>query len=186
MFTVVGISGSLRRGSLNSMLLRAAAELMPPDSRLQILSIAEIPLYDGDVEVAGVPAEVNEAKSAVMAAGALLIVAPEYNGGMPGVAKNALDWMSRPPADKAKVYGGLPVAVTGATPGLLGTATAQAAWLPVLRNLGTEVWPERLLVPYADKAFDASGRIVDEALRTNLGRYMAGFVEWAKKRRALG
>src|SRR5262245_59591043 len=97
MVTLIGISGSLRRGSYNSAVLRAAAALMPPDSALRVESIAAIPLYNGDVESAsGVPEPVARLKDAIAAADGLLLVTPEYNNSLPGVTKNAIDWLSRP------------------------------------------------------------------------------------------
>ena len=100
MTAIVGISGSTRRGSFNSALLRAAAAAMPEGAELRIESIADIPLYNGDVEAQqGIPAPVARLKDAIAAADGLLLVTPEYNNSIPGVAKNAIDWLSRPPAD---------------------------------------------------------------------------------------
>src|SRR5215211_3945324 len=141
MTTIVGLSGSLRRSSFNSSLLRVAAELAPVDTRVEIASIRDIPLYDGDVEAeSGIPAPVGQLKDRIAGADGLLLVTPEYNNSIPGVFKNAIDWLTRPPADIARVFGGRPVAVMGATPGPGGTILAQAAWLPVLRTLGTLPW----------------------------------------------
>ena len=136
--TIVGISGSLRRGSFNSMLLRAAVELAPADAKIEVGSIREIPLYDGDVEAEqGIPKPVQALKDQIIAADGLLLVTPEYNNSIPGVFKNAIDWLSRPPADIARVFANRPVALMGATPGGGGTMLAQTAWLQVLRTLGT-------------------------------------------------
>ena len=100
MTTLIGLSGSLRQGSFNSALLRAAVGLMPADVELRIASIRGIPLYDGDLEAAeGVPAAVQALKDSIAAADGLLFVTPEYNNSMPGVMKNAVDWLSRPAAD---------------------------------------------------------------------------------------
>ena len=138
---IIGISGSLRRASFNSMLLRAASQLAPDGTTIEIASMRGIPLYDGDVESAeGIPAPVQELKTRIAEADGLLIVTPEYNNSIPGVLKNAIDWLSRPAVDIPKVFGGRPVAVIGATPGPAGTSLAQAAWLPVLRTLGTAPW----------------------------------------------
>ena len=143
MTTIVGISGSLRRASYNTSLLGAAAALMPKNTQLRIETIRGIPLYDGDLEAAeGIPQPVTGLKEAVAAADALLLATPEYNNSIPGVFKNAIDWLSRPPADISRVFRGTPVAVIGATPGGFGTILGQNAWLPVLHALGAELWAE--------------------------------------------
>lgn len=175
---VIGISGSLRRASFNTALLRTAASLMPGGSRLQIESIAAFPLYNGDDEQAtGIPASVTALKEAIVSADALLIASPEYNNSVPGVAKNAIDWLSRPASDIGRVFGGKPVAVMGASPGGFGTILAQNAWLPVLRTLGAELWTGgRLMVSRANQVFDAQGEMTDTAMREALRLYLDGFV----------
>ena len=180
---IVGISGSLRLASFNTMLLNAAAGVAPAGSTIDVRSIAGIPLYDGDVETQeGVPGEVTALKDAIAGADGLLIVTPEYNNSIPGVLKNAIDWLSRPPADIRRVFGGKPVAIIGATPGLGGTRLSQAAWLPVLRTLGAAAWfGGTLLVANAAKVFDADGHIVDAAIRTRLETFMKGFAEFADR-----
>src|SRR5687768_15927646 len=118
MATILGVSGSLRRGSLNAMLLANAARLAPEGTRVEIGSIKGIPLYDGDVEAAsGGPEGAQWLKEQFIAADGVLLVTPEYNNGIPGVFKNAIDWLSRPPADVPKVFGDRPIAVIGASPG---------------------------------------------------------------------
>jgi NAD(P)H-dependent FMN reductase len=175
--SVIGIAGSLRRGSYNGALLRGAADLAPPGLVVDIASIRDIPLYDGDVEAEhGIPEPVRALKERIAAADGLLLVTPEYNNSIPGVFKNAIDWLSRPPSDIARVFGGKPVALMGATLGMGGTALAHAAWLPVLRTLGTATWAgPRVYVSNAAKVFDADGRIVDEAVRSSVARHLAGF-----------
>jgi chromate reductase len=185
MVTLNGVSGSLRRGSYNSAVLRAAASLMPADSELRIESIAAIPLYDGDAESAsGVPGPVTRLKDAIAAADGLLFVAPEYNNSIAGVAKNAIDWLSRPPADIARVFGGRPVAIAGASPGGFGTVLAQSAWLPVFRTLGADLWSRgRLLVSRAGSLVDANGEITDAATRDNIAKFVNGFVAYVRQRK---
>lgn len=177
MTRIIGLSGSLRRHSFNSGLLRAAAEAMPEGAVLEIGSIAGIPLYDGDVEAEGIPAPVAALKDKVAAADGLLLVSPEYNNSIPGVFKNAIDWLSRPSSDIARIFRGKPVALIGASPGNFGTILSQTAWLPVLRTLGAEHWAEgRLMVSRAGDMFDEEGNLVDEGVREKLAKYLAGFV----------
>lgn len=186
MTDIIGISGSLRRQSYNSALLRAAAALAPAGTTLHMRSIAEFPLYNGDVETEhGVPAAVETLKNDIAGADALLICTPEYNNAMPGVLKNAIDWLSRPPADIPRVFGGRPVAIMGASAGRFGTILAQNAWLPVLRTLGMQLWTgAKLMVPSSAKVFDAEGNLADEAIRDRLRDYMADFSEFVDKQRS--
>jgi NAD(P)H-dependent FMN reductase len=174
---IVGIAGSLRSGSFNAALLRAALEECPPGVSIEIESIRGIPLYDGDVEKAqGLPARVVELKDKIASADALLLVTPEYNNSIPGVFKNAIDWMSRPAADIDRVFGGRPVGLIGASPGRQGTVLSQTAWLQVFRALGLRPWFGQLLyVGGAGSVFDASGKLADEATRARLRKYLEGF-----------
>jgi chromate reductase, NAD(P)H dehydrogenase (quinone) len=179
---VLGISGSLRKGSFNTALLRTCVSLMPQGVELEIGSIAGIPLYDGDLEAAhGIPAVVESLKRKVVEADGLLLVTPEYNNSMPGVLKNAIDWLSRPPADIAKVFSGRPVALMGASPGGFGTILSQNAWLPVLRTLGTRTWSGgKMMVSRAGGVFNEAGEMTDDAVRSQLQKYLAGFVAFIK------
>ena len=167
------------------MLLRAAVEAVPAGSTIQIESIRDIPLYDGDVEAEqGIPQAVQQLKARIVAADGLLIVTPEYNNSMPGVLKNASDWLSRPPADIPRVFRGRPVAIMGATPGQGGTLLSQAAWLPVVRTLGMRPWFEgRVNVSGAGKVFDADGRVADEATRDRIRTFVEGFAAFADSQR---
>jgi NAD(P)H-dependent FMN reductase len=178
MSKIVGISGSLRRGSFNAALLRAAWELMPPGSELKIETIEGIPLYNADVESAeGIPPRVAEIKKAIAASDGLLLSTPEYNSSIPGVFKNAVDWLSRPSSDIKAVFGGKPVAIMGTSPGGFGTILSQNAWLPVLRTLGTNPWfGGRMVVSRAESVFDESGKVKDEAIRKQLQQFLNGFV----------
>jgi NAD(P)H-dependent FMN reductase len=110
-------------------------------------------------------------------------VTPEYNNGIPGPFKNAIDWLSRPSSDIGKVFGDRPVGVIGASPGGFGTILAQNGWLPVLRTLGTRAWfGGRLQVSRAGNVFNPAGELTDEAIRTQLRKYLAGFVDFIRNR----
>lgn len=180
---IIGLSGSLRKKSFNTALLRAAATLVPHDVTLTVRTLEGIPLYDGDVEEAeGIPAAVSELKDAIAAADGLVLATPEYNNSLSGVAKNAIDWLTRPPADIPRVFNGKPVAVIGATPGGFGTILAQNAWLPIFRYLGTRHWFEgRLMVSRAQNLFDDAGTLTDETTRDQLQKFLAGFVDFARR-----
>jgi NAD(P)H-dependent FMN reductase len=184
--TIVGVAGSLREGSFNAALLRAAAELAPAEARVEIASIAEIPLYNGDLESEhGVPDAVKSLKDRIARADGLLLATPEYNNSIPGVFKNAVDWLTRPSQDIPRIFGDKPVAILGATPGMGGTRLAQAAWLPVLRTLGTRVWfGKQLYVAGASRVFDAQGKLVDEKVRQHLAEFVLGFAAFVNERRA--
>lgn len=175
---LVGISGSLRRGSFNTALLRNAAGLLPEGVALDIFTLHGIPLYDGDAEAAsGLPDAVAALKEGIASADGVLLATPEYNNGIPGVFKNAIDWASRPSGDIARVFRGRPVALMGASAGNFGTLLAQNDWLPVLRTLGVNLWTGgRLLVTRAGGVFDDRGAISDSAMRDQLRVFLAGFV----------
>ena len=184
--TIIGVSGSLRRGSFNTALLRAAAALMPADARLEIRTLHGIPLYDGDLEAsAGTPPAVAALKEAIVAADGLLLATPEYNNGIPGVFKNGIDWLSRPAADIKRVFGDKPVALVGASTGPFGTILSQSAWLPVLRVLGVRYWSgSRLLVSRAAQVFDEAGALHDAKVQEQLQAFLAGFVSYVRESRA--
>ena len=182
MIKVLGISGSLRRSSYNSALLRAAIQLMPPESTLEVASIRGIPLYDGDVEAQGIPAIVSQLKEAMIAADGVLLVTPEYNNSLPGVFKNTIDWLSRPASDVKRVFAGRRFAVIGASPGAFGTTLSQTAWLPVLRTLGTQPWfGGRLMVARAGGVFDEAGNLKDALIEEQLKQFLAGYVSFLRK-----
>lgn len=181
MAVLVGFSGSLRKGSFNAALLRAAGAMMPAGSRLEVMSIAAFPLYNGDDEAAhGIPAEVAALKDAIAAADGLLIATPEYNNSIPGVAKNAIDWCTRPPKDVPRVFGGKPVAIAGASPGGFGTVLSQNAWLPVFRTIGADLYPGKLLVSRAGSVFNGNGDITDAAVKENVAKFMTGFLAYVR------
>lgn len=183
MTTILAIAGSVRTGSFNGMLMHAAAGLAPAGTTIETASIKDIPLYDGDSEAAsGLPPAAAALKERIARADGVLLVTPEYNNSIPGTFKNAIDWTSRPPADVPRVYGGKPIGVIGATPGPGGTGLAQAAWLPVLRTLGTlPFFGARVQVAGAAKVFDGSGALVDATVRAQLEKYMAGFAAFVSR-----
>jgi NAD(P)H-dependent FMN reductase len=181
---ILAISGSLRAGSYNTALLRAAEAMAGPRAVIEVATLHGIPLYDGDVEQSeGAPPAVAELKARVIASDGLLLGTPEYNNGIPGVFKNAIDWLSRPSVDIPKVFGGRPVALLGASPGRFGTVLSQNAWLPVLRLLGVRLWTGRLMVSAANRAFDENGALTDEAVRKQLLDFVKGFVEFVESAR---
>lgn len=186
MAKIVGIAGSLRKASFNAALLRAAQTLAPKGTEVEIASIASIPLYNGDLESElGIPEAVTALKEQIAGADGLLIVTPEYNSSIPGVLKNAIDWLSRPAKDIARVFGDKPVAIMGATPGMAGTRLAQMAWLPVLRALGTRAWfGKQLYVSSAGQAFDAEGTLTDEKVKKLLTELMVSFAVFVDESRA--
>lgn len=161
---VLGFAGSLRRGSLNKGLLRAAQELAPPGMTIEPYDLGTIPLYNYDLEEQGDPRPVAEFKEAIHRAQALLIVTPEYQQGVPGVLKNALDWASRPPG--RSVMQGKPVAIMGASPGFTGTARAQTQLRQALTYTQNYVvlQPE-VLVARAQEKFDSEGHLTDVRTR---------------------
>jgi chromate reductase len=156
---VLGISGSLRQASYNTMALRAAQKLAPEGMRIEIADISTIPLYNDDVRAAGYPDTVTQLKERVRAADAVLLVTPEYNFSIPGVLKNTLDWLSRPPAPP---FDGKPVAIMGASPGMLGTARVQYHLRQVLLFLNTfTVNKPEVFINQAASKFSAEGELTD-------------------------
>jgi len=178
---IVGIAGSLRAGSYNRALLRAAAEVAPAGMRVEIADLRPLPLYDGDTEAAGLPPAVAELKARVRAADALLVVTPEYNYSVPGVLKNALDWLSRG-ADSALV--GRAAGIMGASPGGFGTVRAQHHLRQVAAgaNLLVMTRPEVHVAHAADK-FDREGRLTDDATRRSVSAFLAALGAWAELHR---
>ena len=175
MTTIFGLSGSLRRASFNAGLLRAAGAHLPEGCQLTIGTISGVPLYDGDLEAAGTPEAVLSLREQIAAADGLLLATPEYNNGIPGVFKNAIDWIAS--GEGAKVFAGKPVAIMGASPMRFGTMLAQNAWLPILRALKAQKYHEgRLLVSNARKIFDDAGDLNDEETSERLRVFIHGFV----------
>ena len=186
MIRLIGLAGSLRQGSYNAALLRNAESLMPSGGQLEIATIKDIPLYDGDLETRnGIPETVATLKNRIAEADGLLLVTPEYNQSIPGVFKNAIDWLSRPASDITRVFGGRPVGLIGTTPGGMGTTFSQTAWLPILRTLGTRpFFGKTLYVSGAAKVFDADGRLMDQELRERLRVYLEQFTAFVASARS--
>ena len=176
---VLGISGSLRKGSFNTSLLRAAGELLPEGMSLETSDLSPIPLYNEDVRAAGYPPAVQELRDKIAAADALLIATPEYNYGLPGVLKNAIDWASRPPDQPMN---GKPLAMMGATPGILGTVRAQMnlRQVCVFLNMIPVNKPE-VLVGKAHEKIDAEGRLTDEMTRKFIGDLLVSLADLTRK-----
>lgn len=179
MTRIFGIAGSLRTASFNAGLLRAAARAAPAGVTVEARTIHGVPVYDGDLEARdGLPDAVLRLQDGLKAADGLLLVTPEYNNGIPGAFKNAIDWMSRPPGGR-DLFRGKPVAIIGASPGNFGTTLAQTHWLPVIRTLGMRPWFEgRLMVSRAGELFDADGNLTDAGTEQRLAEFLLGFARF--------
>jgi chromate reductase, NAD(P)H dehydrogenase (quinone) len=177
---VVGIAGSLRSGSYNRALLRASQNFAPECMIVESFDLADVPLYNGDVEAQGDPQAVATLKQAVRAADGVLFVTPEYNHGVPAVMKNAIDWTSRPPENA--VLAEKPVGVIGASPGITGSARGQSQLRQAFEFTNSFCMPQpELLVFRAHEKFDADGRLVDPATAERLGKYLAAFAGWIRR-----
>jgi chromate reductase len=177
---ILGFAGSLRQDSYNRALLRAARELAPEGMIVDVFDLAPIPLYNADVEAQGDPDPVAAFKRAIQQADAVLIATPEYNHGVPGVTKNAIDWASRPPRNA--VLSGKPVGIMGASPGITGTARGQSQLRQAFEftNSYAMLQPE-LLVFRAHEKFDARGRLTDEPTRQFLAKFLGALAEWTTR-----
>lgn len=171
---ILAISGSLRRDSHNTRLLRAAADLLPPGAELEVLdpeALRAIPHYDEDLRAAGEPAAVADLRRRVAGADAVLVSTPEYNHSLPGALKNAIDWLSRPLAESP--FRGKPVAVVGASTGLFGAVWAQAEARKVLGAVGARVVDAELPVVQAHEQFDERGALADPDVRAAYAAHLA-------------
>nr|WP_294848508.1 NADPH-dependent FMN reductase [uncultured Sphingomonas sp.] len=184
MTKLVGISGSLRKGSFNTALLRTAAELLPDGVTLDIRTLHGIPLYNADDEAAtGIPDTVVALKQAILAADGVILSTPEYNNSIPGVLKNAIDWLSRPPADIAPIFADRPFALMGASPGGFGTILSQNAWLAVLHTLGVDLWQGgRLMVSRVSTMIGPDHDINDGPTRERIAGFIEGFTAFIAER----
>jgi len=182
---LVALSGSLRRESLNTTLANAFAELAPAGVSVEVFTPAGVPLYDADLEAAeGIPEAVAVLKERISAAHGMILVTPEYNQGVPGVLKNTVDWLSRPPADIRHVFGERPLALCGASAGRGGSRAAQYAWLPTLRALGVRLWNGgQLYLPAAGELMGADGRLEDADMRERVRGFVTGFAEFSAQDR---
>lgn len=181
--TVLGFAGSLRQGSYNKALLRAAAELMPKNAKLDVFDIDGIPLFNQDLEN-DMPAKVKEFKEKIRRADAILIATPEYNYSFSGVLKNAIDWASRPPGDNS--FEGKPVAIMSASIGMLGGARAQYHLRQVLVTLNMHpINKPEVMVPSAGEKFDDKGRLIDGKTRARIQELLESLVTWTRKLKGL-
>ena len=178
---ILGIAGSLRRGSFNAATLRTAQELAPRGMTIESFDIAPIPLYNEDVWEQGVPLPVEDLRARIKRANGLLIVTPEYNYSIPGVLKNAIDWASRPPEQP---FDGKPIGLMGASPGTHGTSRAQYHLRQCCVFLNGLVMnrPE-VMIPTAQNKFDADGKLTDQPTRDFITAHLAAFKAWVLRLR---
>jgi chromate reductase, NAD(P)H dehydrogenase (quinone) len=178
-FNILGIVGSLRRMSYNKGLMRAAQELVPGGVSLTVADISKLPLFNEDLE-SDVPNEIQTLKKQIKEANAILIATPEYNYSIPGVLKNAIDWGSRPYGDNS--FEGKPVAIMGASVGMLGTARAQYHLRQtfVFLNMYPLNKPE-IMVPFASQNFDGEGNLTNEKTKQLISQMLQSLVEWTSR-----
>ncbi len=179
-FHILALAGSLRQGSYNRGLLRAAQEVAPEWVEMQFFDIGTLPFFNEDLEAVGDPEVVRHFKEAISDANAVLIATPEYNGAVPGVLANAIDWASRPPG--RSVLRNKPVAVMGAVLGRSGSANAQAALRGVLSRIGAVVIPDpQVLVPHASRLFDEQVNLRDEDTREEIRQLVEAVAHWCRR-----
>ena len=176
---ILGICGSLRKGSYNRMALNAAVEMVPDGVTIESFDIAPIQPYNEDIYKKGFPPAVQDFRSRIAAADAILFVTPEYNYSIPGVLKNAIDWASRPPDQP---FDGKPGAIMGASPGRYGTARSQYHLRQVCVTLNIRLLntPE-VMIAGADKKFDKDGRLTDDDTRKFIGKLLVALAEWTRR-----
>jgi len=178
---LLGISGSLRRASYNSALLRVAARLVPEGAELTLFQgLGEIPLYNDDVRAQGEPEPARRLRQAIVEADGILIATPEYNWSVPGVLQNAIDWVSRPAGHSA--FKGKPVAIMGASTSMAGTLRAQVHLRQVLRTVDAHAIPKpEVLVAFAHDKFDADGELTDDTARDLIATLLARLAASARR-----
>jgi len=178
---ILGIVGSLRKGSYNHFALKAAQELLPDNVELTLVDLHGIPVFNQDDEMA-MPAAVTEFKQKILAAGAILFATPEYNYSLPGGLKNAIDWASRPYGKSA--WQGKPAAIMGASIGSFGTARAQYDLRKILvaLDMPVVVQPE-IMIGNAAQKFDQDGKLTDEPTRKMIGKLLSALVDLEKSTR---
>jgi chromate reductase len=179
-FRILAIAGSLRQGSFNQGLLRAAKEVAPEWVEVQFFDIGQLPFFNEDVEATGDPEPVRRFKDAIATSNAVLVATPEYNGVVPGVLANAIDWASRPTG--RSVLRNKPVALMGAVLGKSGSANAQAALRGVLGRIGAVVVPDpQVLVPRASRLFDEHVDLHDEGTREEIRQMVEALAHWCRR-----
>jgi chromate reductase len=177
--SILGFAGSLRKGSFNKSILRAAVELLPEGAQLDIFDLEGIPLFNQDLE-SQLPERVKEFKGKIRASDAILIATPEYNYSVPGVLKNAIDWALRPYGDN--VFSGKPLALMGASIGMLGTARAQYHLRQTLVFLN--VYPlnqPEIMIPFVAEKIDEKGNLTDEKTKDKIRELLESLISWTKK-----
>lgn len=174
---IIGISGSLRKESLNTKLLHEVKNIFSSDADFEEFTLENIPLYNGDIEAGGEPSGVFDLKQRIRGADGVIIVSPEYNFSVSGVMKNAIDWISRPPADAP--LSGKAVGIMGASTGGFGTMRAQVHLRDILHSLNARVmdYPE-IFISRADKKLSQQGSVLDEADRENVEKFRVAFLQW--------
>ncbi|MEN1728767.1 MAG: NAD(P)H-dependent oxidoreductase [Pseudomonadota bacterium] len=171
---LIAVSGSLRKESLNTRLGRLMTTLAESPVTVELADLHGIPLYNGDEEDAhGIPEAVTRLRERIKGSDGLILITPEYNAGMPGVMKNALDWLTRPGEEMRSTFSKRPTALAGATPGAWGTALAQSSALISLRQLGVNLFPDYLRVSRAHQSL--SDESVDEKLREQVAKWLRNF-----------
>lgn len=180
MTRIIALAGSLRKQSYNKKLLHFLGKIISSFCDYEIISMKNIPLYNADEEEAnGIPDAVTLIKEAIASADALLVATPEYNNSIPGVLKNAFDWLTRPPEDIPKVFYDKYIGLIGTTPGGFGTVNSQTAWLPIIRYLRLKPFYQRsLYLSRAHELFNDSDDIIDEATAANVSEYAKSFVQY--------